>query len=130
MSDSAKPQRPPSDLRVRGKKLWQEVMAEFTLRPDERSNLHEWCRTLDLIDKLEAELRDGPLMMPGSAGQASANPLLRELRGLRAVAASYSRLMALSDVPDVDEQGQAQPTPSQIRGKRASDARWGHRGRA
>lgn len=127
MSDSTKP-RPPSGLAKRGKQLWLDVLAEFTLRPDERTTLHELCRCLDLIDKVEADLRDAPLTQPGSTGQPRANPLLTELRGHRAVAAQLTRLLALSDVPDA--QGQPQPTPASIRGKRASDARYGHRGRA
>lgn len=118
----------PRDLETRGKRLWRDVMAEFTLRPDERSTLHELCRCLDMIDKVEADLRGAPLTLPGSTGQPRANPLLTELRGHRAVAAQLTRLLALNDVPDTAEDGTAVPTPRQIRSRRAAQARWGHGG--
>lgn len=119
------PPRAPAGLGSRGRRLWSETAAEFTLRRDELTTLEELCRTADGLDRMETELRDAPLLMPGSAGQLRPHPLLGELRGARAVFAQLSRLLGLSDVPESeDDTGSPPPTPRQVRARRAAEARW------
>ncbi len=118
--------RTPSGLGARGRRTWNETVAHFDLRADEEGTLLELCRTLDRLDILEAAVAKAPLLIEGSQGQPRPNPLLGEIRGFRQVAVQLSRSLALSDVPDVDDEG-ALPTPRQVRARRAAEARWGRR---
>lgn len=116
--------KPPGDLGQRGRKLWRATVADFTLRADELSVLHELCRCTDTLDRIDAELRTAPLIVAGAQNQVRANPLLAEARGARQVLATLSRLLGLADVPDTDEAGASVPTPRQVRARRAAEARW------
>ncbi len=118
----------PTGLGKRGRQLWNDVVGTYELRPDELLTLHELARCADSIDVMEAELKGGPLMVPGSTGQLRPHPLLAEVRGARQVYAQLARLMGLSDVPEELEDGTQSMTPRQARAQHAARARWGHRG--
>lgn len=124
----SKTPRTPSGLGPRGRKLWAETVSAFVLRSDELTTLTELARTADVVDRLEAELRDAPLLIPGSQGQPRANPLLQELRGHRAVLVQLSRSLGLSDVADEDEAGRVIPGRRSVRARRAAQSRWGTHG--
>lgn len=125
---NSKTQKPPAGLGVRGKRVWSQTVVDYELRQDELGLLMELCRSLDTLDRIEAELAKSPLLIPGSAGQSRPNPLLSEARGHRQVITQLSRSLGLSDVADVDDQGAPLLTPRQARAQHAARARWGHRG--
>ena len=52
-------ERPPAGTRAPGRRLWTSVMDEFSLDEHELVLLREACRTVDLLDLLDAEVRDG-----------------------------------------------------------------------
>lgn len=118
------PPRAPAGLGNRGRRLWSATVLEFTLRADELATLTELCRTVDSLDRMEAEVQAAPLLVEGSKGQWRPHPLLAEIRGARQVLAQLSRLLGLSDVADVDEDEEPRPTPRQVRARRAAEARW------
>ncbi len=110
--------RTPADLGTRAKRLWTRVASVYDLRDDELIVLEDACREVALVDRLEAELRDKPLMVQGSMGQLVASPLVSELRQHRAVVA---RLLAQLKLPDED--GRAQESVSNA-ARKAANARW------
>src|ERR1044072_9309200 len=79
MPDS-RPQPAPKGLTARGRKLWRQVLSEYTLRPDELVLLENACRTVDLIADLEAAMIGEPLVTTGGMGQAREHPLLSGAR--------------------------------------------------
>lgn len=117
----AHPRRPkaPAKLGARGRRLWDEVLASYRLRPDELVLLVDACREVDLIDRMERELdRDGELLVRGSMGQQVAHPLLAELRQHRA---ALKQLLAALHLPD--ESGREAASRSEA-ARAAAVARW------
>jgi hypothetical protein len=113
----------PTGLGPKSRKLWRAITGDYDLRVDELRVLEDACREIDLIDRLETELRDSPLMVKGSMGQKVASPLVQELRQHRAVLA---RLLAQLKLPD-DTSEQAGQTPESSRStaaRTAATARW------
>jgi hypothetical protein len=108
----------PSGLGARATRLWEQITSGYDLRADELVVLEDACRETDLVDRLEVELRDQPLMVKGSMGQEVASPLVSELRQHRAVVA---RLLAQLKLPD--EGGQAREDASTA-ARKAANARW------
>src|SRR5690606_41193051 len=76
------PTRRSSDLA-----LWDSIVPAYDLRPDEARMLADACREADIVQRLEDELADAPLMVQGSQGQLVASPLVSELRQHRSVLA-------------------------------------------
>src|SRR4051812_8929263 len=70
----------PKGLAKRGRRLWRDVSGAYVLRPDELVLLENACRIADLIEALDAEMADQPMVVKGSAGQVRENPLLSEVR--------------------------------------------------
>ena len=109
----------PDRLGVKAKKVWTEITKDYDLRIDELRVLEDSCREIDLIERLEAELRDAPLMVTGSMGQPVASPLVQELRQHRSVLA---RLLAGLKLPEESGEGSGR-APS---ARAAAIARWSH----
>lgn len=108
----------PAGLGVKAKHLWSEITENYDLRVDELRILEDACREIDLVERLEAELKGADLVVNGSMGQPVASPLVQELRQHRSVLA---RLLVLLKLPD--DEGQAQSPSSTARA--AAMARWG-----
>ena len=102
----------PRGLRLSGKRLWKDIAGKYELRPDEQSVLGMACKTVDLIDELEAALKDQPAMVPGSRGQLIAHPLLAEVRMQRVAFSALLRSLKLPDqhVGDRNQQRDAATT--------------------
>lgn len=124
---TAKP-KAPAGLAARGKRLWTSTVDTFVLRDDELVILTQLCRTVDLLDRLEVEVRKVPLTITGSKGQERLHPVLAEVRAQRLAAADLCRRLGLDDVADSGDDGKPLPTPKQVRARNAAQARWGHRG--
>jgi hypothetical protein len=87
----------PTGLAPGGRKLWREVVKDHNLRPDQCRILLEACCEADLIDRLQADLKDTPTTTRGSMGQEVAHPILSELRQHRGTLNTLIRGLALED---------------------------------
>lgn len=97
----------PTGLKTHGKRTWQEVTNKYELRADELDILEDICREIDLINVLEKEMKELPLMMKGSQGQDVVNPLVTELRQHRATKRSLWASLKLPDeVEEFEENAQ------------------------
>lgn len=90
------------------------------------------CRTADDLARLEAELRDAPVLIRGSTGQQRVHPLFAEVRATRALMA---QLLARLDLDEADAgaavtgSGQGQTVPSDLtsfKARKAAGKRWNH----
>lgn len=109
--------KPPTRLGAKARHLWAEITGAYELRADELRVLEDSCREVDLIERMEAEQRDLPLVAKGSMGQDVAAPLVQELRQHRT---ALARLLQQLKLPE--EGGDA------ARSSAARDlamARWG-----
>lgn len=92
-------EKPPTRLSAKSRRLWTEITGAYELRVDELRVLEDSCREIDLIERMEAEQRDLPLVVKGSQGQDVAAPLVQELRQHRA---TLARLLLQLRLPDED----------------------------
>lgn len=117
---------PPAGLKPGGRKLWNDIVGKWELRPDELRVLREAGRTTDLIDAMELALSKDSLMIPGSMGQRVVNPLVTELRQYRSALAALLRQLQL---PDADaDKGEQESRSSAARA--LVNSRWANRGRS
>jgi phage terminase small subunit len=79
--------RPPQSLGESGRAFWRRVTTVYQLSPAEEAMLARCCRTLDVLDRLDATLLDADdLMVTGSVGQLKPHPAI-------AAAADQQRLL-------------------------------------
>jgi phage terminase small subunit len=110
----------PRGLQARGRAFWRAVVDTYELTVDEVELLREVCRTLDVAEELAAVLdRDGATTT-GSVGQTRVHPAVGELRATRL---ALGRLLGQLGLPSED--GDRLPSPTTVRNRRASAARWG-----
>jgi hypothetical protein len=76
--------------------LWRATLSEFELAQHELAILLEACRTVDLLDMLQAEIEELGPVSPWDAG-VRANPAAVEARQHRI---TLARLLAALRVPD------------------------------
>ena len=114
--------RAPANLGADGRRLWRSVLDVYELRADELVLLEKACRTADDSARLDAAVRDSPLLVTGSTGQQRHNPLLNEARQTRALLAALIKQLALPD----DDAGAEGTTlsPTSQRAMTAARARW------
>ncbi|MEU0847726.1 hypothetical protein ABZ387_07125 [Streptomyces flaveolus] len=110
---------PPEGLGAKALVVWNEISGGYDLRVDELRVLEDACREIDLIERLEGELRGAELIVVGSMGQPVANPLVQELRQHRGVLA---RLLGWLKLPDEEEPAKNNASAS---ARQAAMARWG-----
>jgi phage terminase small subunit len=95
--------RAPSGLGKRGRKLWRDVVSDFTFRPDELASLESACRLWDELDRISEALRGASLVVVGQRGAVRAHPLLAEARNHRA---TMNRILVSLGLPaDPAEEG-------------------------
>ncbi|CAN5120231.1 hypothetical protein BH20ACT8_BH20ACT8_09710 [soil metagenome] len=107
----------------RGDVLREEVLARYELSPAEARILEEAAVTVDELGRLEHELADAPLVVPGSRGQMRANPLLAEVRAHRRVLDALLRSLSLP------VEGETVGRPRSPRHAAAARERWRRHGR-
>jgi hypothetical protein len=99
--------RTPEGLRAPGKRLWASIVDVFDLDEHELAMLVEACRTVDVLDLLDARVRSEGPTVTGPQG-VKANPALVEARQQRI---ALARLLAVLRLPageeDVDEKSGA-----------------------
>lgn len=109
-----------------GTDLWTGINTVFSLdeEPHKQAVLLQACRTADQIEELEQARREPgfTLTVLGSQKQEVINPILGELRQLRAAQASLLRVLGLPDSDDATLEKAARRSAA---GKRAAQARWG-----
>jgi hypothetical protein len=117
---------PPKGLRSGSRKFWKTATAGVIWRPDELILLENACKTMDLVEQLDAAMDGQPLVVPGSLGQLREHPLLSEARQQRA---ALARLLAQLKYPEPEMDAH-----SRTAGERSSAARklaaerWSRRG--
>jgi hypothetical protein len=90
---------PPEGLQVGGRSFWEAILEKFELVEHELVILKEACRTIDLLDSLQAIIdRDGPVLPWGDGSRA--HPAGVELRQHRI---ALARLLASLGIPADDE---------------------------
>ena len=109
----------PEGLGPKALEVWIEIAGGYDLRVDERRVLEDACREIDLIERLEEELKDADLIVTGSMGQPVASPLVQELRQHRGVLA---RLLGWLKLPDEEEPAKGNTSAS---ARQAAMVRWG-----
>jgi hypothetical protein len=68
--------RPPAGLGESGKMFWRSVAAVYELSPPEALSLARACKTVDLLEQVDAALADYGVVTSGSRGQPVPNRLL------------------------------------------------------
>ena len=100
----------PAGLKPAGVRLWKRVTADFELDEHELALLLEACRTVDVLNVLDAEVRlTGPLM--DSPQGLKAHPAAVEARQQRI---TLARLLAALRLP-AGEEGDEQQNARQQR---------------
>jgi hypothetical protein len=98
------PRRPPAPtgLQAGGRAFWRAIVSEFELVDHELVILKEACRTIDLLDSLQAAIdADGPLQPWGDGlRQHPAVPATRDHR------IALARLLAALGIPGEEEGAQ------------------------
>lgn len=107
-------------LAVRGRTFWRSTVASFELSDVELELLRECCRLLDECESLGTAVDTEGITVVGSTGQTRVHPALGELRQHRL---ALGKLLAQLSLPDVDDESLLSPT--QARGRRAAQSRWG-----
>ncbi|MBP2341112.1 hypothetical protein JOF41_007366 [Saccharothrix coeruleofusca] len=112
----------PANLGAKARAVWDDITGSFDLRADERRVLEDCCREIDLIERLEAELRGADLVVQGSMGQPVSSPLVTEIRQHRSTLARlFAALKLPEDAGSADQAAQDRSSSA----RKAAQARWG-----
>src|SRR5690554_4471584 len=98
----------PKGLDSAGSSLWRTVTGKYELRSDELVTLESACRATDRVVLMRSELAGMTMLVPGSMGQLTLNPLVAEIR---AHEAQIARLLVSLKLPD-DGEGSGAETRS------------------
>jgi hypothetical protein len=112
---------PPAGLTGAGLTTWKRIVGEFDFRSDELRVLEAACATETMIERLVAELGDGPATVRGSRGQQVVHPVVAELRHPLLALGRVWRQLGIPDDDDVAER-KAQDRSTSARA--AAEARW------
>jgi hypothetical protein len=98
----------PTGLRSPGRRLWDSVLDDYEFEEHETALLVEAVHTVDLLDLLDARVRDeGPIV--ASPQGAKANPAAVEARQQRIALARLLAALRLPSGEEDDEQVTARP---------------------
>jgi hypothetical protein len=87
----------PAGLADRGSTFWTATTGVYDLSKSELSVLAEACRTMDQLDRLNAQVSADGTMIAGAVGQPVLHPAIGEARAQRVV---LHRLLAALMLPD------------------------------
>jgi hypothetical protein len=116
------PPAKPAGLGEDGSALWDSIIPQYTLRPDELRILIDACREADLIGRIQSELEVSSLVSTGSMGQEVASPFVSEIRQHRAILKTLLAQLKLPDTPAGASHKRAAVSES---ARKAARARWG-----
>ena len=114
--------KPPRGLKTRGRKLWDDVVTDHELRPDELAVLAAGARTADELTGLETELATADVVVSGSTGQERPNGLFREVREHRKALARLLKQLGL--VETNEDSGKVVPLHISAARRAAVNSRW------
>ena len=100
---------PPQGLGQAGRRFWRAIVSAYELSPGEAQLLVQACRTVDLLERIDAQLVAEDLTVAGSRGQERAHPLLGAAVEQRRVLEALLNALAL-------------PMPGEVEGKKRSPA--------
>lgn len=121
MKPSREPLPAPAGLAARGLEAWDRLTVEYDFRTDEIHVVREFCRTLDVLERLAVELESAPTMVMSPSQGLVPNRLFAEVRQQRLALRGLASCLALPDV--VHGRGGDGMTVSE-NARRASRARW------
>lgn len=116
----------PHRLGTAGTALWVSIIPAYDLRPDEIRILTDACREADIIERLEDDLVDSPLMVKGSMGQLTASPLISEVRQHRM---ALTAMLAKLKIPDTPAGAARKRAVTSQNAVAAARARWSNAGK-
>ncbi|MFG1617354.1 hypothetical protein ACGFI3_31715 [Nonomuraea wenchangensis] len=122
MKQIREPLEAPPGLAERGLEAWNRLTVEYVFRTDELHVVREFCRTLDLLERLAAELETAPTMVMSPSQGSVPNRLFAEIRQQRLALRGLASSLALPDEAG-SRGGDGQLTVSQ-NARKASRARW------
>jgi hypothetical protein len=115
--------RAPDGLKASGRSFWRRVTGVYDLSPVETMMLGRACRSVDLLDEIDAALADYGVVSMGSRGQVVPNRLIMARCEVERNLDMLVRALAL---PMPDETTGRRRTPTAAA---AAQARWrGERG--
>lgn len=117
----------PAGLSKKSADLFVKLTAEVTFPTEKAPMLEAWLRTLDVCDKLQAQVDAlESYRCMGSQKQPVVPPELLALAKFRALAVSQCRALDIADEPEEQSAPPGFFTASDF-GRRGAAARWGHR---
>jgi hypothetical protein len=124
----SRPSQALRGLKAEGRKLWRQIHRAPTFDdcPERLAILESACRTLDVINRLQAVIDEATdLRVKGSQGQPVSLPEIGEVRAQRSLFVSQMKALGL---PDEEDAGNGNGlTRSQI-GRLGAQARWNRTG--
>ncbi|WP_030919010.1 hypothetical protein [Streptosporangium amethystogenes] len=115
------PQPAPPGLAERGLDAWNKLTVEYNFRTDELHVVREFCRTLDVLERLAVELEDAPTMVLSPSQGLVPNRLFAEVRQQRLALRGLASSLALPGLAD-GRSGDGMTVSENAR--KASRARW------
>lgn len=113
MSEIPEPPAGSTDAAVR---FWHEVLEQFELDEHELVLLTQACRAVSLLDRLDDELRDAPVLVDDAGDRQRAHPAAVEQRQQSIVLARVLAALRLPAGAAGDQQAGARPRRSGPRG--------------
>jgi hypothetical protein len=111
----------PPGLGEAGRAFWRSIIATYELSPGELELLRQACRTVDVLERVDAQLAAEDLTTVGSRGQMRCHPLLTAAVEQRRTLEALLNAMAL---PFPAEEFGKRRSPSAVA---AAQARWAAR---
>ena len=98
--------KPPTGLNIGGQRLWDRVLGDYELAEHEQAVLLQACRTVDILDRLQAVIDDGQIIVESPQGLKT-NPAVVEFRQQ---AVTLAKCMASLRIPadDGEDAGRTQ----------------------
>jgi hypothetical protein len=112
-----KPNAAPAGLAAAGRKLWAEVTAKYSLRPDELRTLEDACAATDMLADFTRAWREmgRPYITKGSMGQDVEHPLIGSIDKQRKARQQFIRQLKLPDDPSSSARPNQQRDAAQSR---------------
>src|SRR5690606_11249469 len=128
MSEEAKTTpKAPRGIGTAGRKLWNDIVNDYDLRPNELRALAKASALESPIADLQKGLEEASVTDTGSQRQEVINPLCTELRQQMSTQATLLRQLKLADADDEAAQSSGERTGPMSReesARKAAKARW------
>jgi hypothetical protein len=118
VAEKHSPPPPPDGLGAAGTDVWLSLTTKFQFHAGELVDLEEAARTKDLIAAMDQRLDETGLLIPGSRGQLTLNPLVNQIAVHRGL---LDRLLLSLALPADGEQVGRRRSPQ---ARQAANSRW------